>query len=237
MDYREPEWVAERLGMDRNTLYRLLQDGTLPALQLGRKWLISEQRLTEWLEQETEKQTRARRDSVTATEAVVRRLEHYTAAARQALRTAHAEARRYAHQELDQGHLLLGLASETKSAAGRVLRRLGIDIKQVRQAIESQLTPAPQPVPRRLPRNAQTKRAMRIASKLAVKQSHKDRTPLPLIGSDHLLLGILLSRHGLGHDLLASAGVSRRTLKQALRSAKPDTETQTQPEVTDVRGE
>jgi len=224
MDYREPEWVAEKLGMDRNTLYRLLQDGTLPALQLGRKWLISERRLLEWLEQETEKQTRARRDSVKAAENVVRRLDAYTAAARHALRAAHAEARGYAHEQLDQGHLLLGLAGESKSAAGRVLRRFGIEITQVRQAVESRLTPGPQPVPRRLPRNPDAKRAMRIASKLALKQSQKDRTPLPLIGSDHLLLGILLARRGIGHDLLAAAGVTRRELKRALRDTKKDAE-------------
>src|SRR5438128_1709589 len=119
MDYRDPDWVADKLGVDKNTVYRFLQDGTLPALQLGRKWLISERRLAEWLEQETEKQTRARRDAAGASEGLVRRLEEYTAAARQALKLAHAEARRYGHEQLDQAHLLLGLAAEGKSAAAK----------------------------------------------------------------------------------------------------------------------
>ena len=49
MDYRDPDWVAAKLGLDRNTVYRFLHDGTIPAIQLGRKWLVSESRLEEWL--------------------------------------------------------------------------------------------------------------------------------------------------------------------------------------------
>ena len=40
LGYRDPEWVAEQLGIDRNTVYKYLQDGTIPAVQLGRRWLI-----------------------------------------------------------------------------------------------------------------------------------------------------------------------------------------------------
>ena len=45
IDYRDPKWVASRLGLDKNTVYRLLQEGTLPGVQIGKKWLISETRL------------------------------------------------------------------------------------------------------------------------------------------------------------------------------------------------
>jgi len=47
LDYREPEWVAEKLGLDKNTVYKYLQEGWLPGVQLGRKWLISERLLAE----------------------------------------------------------------------------------------------------------------------------------------------------------------------------------------------
>src|SRR6266478_5820079 len=123
MDYRDPDWVAERLGVDKNTVYRFLQDGTLPALQLGRKWLISERRLLEWLEQETDKQTRTRRDAVNSAEGVVRQMENYTAAARQALKLAHGAARQYAHEQLDSGHVLLGIALNDESRAAAALAR------------------------------------------------------------------------------------------------------------------
>src|SRR5947208_2522203 len=126
MDLRDPDWVADRLGIDKNTVYRFLQDGTIPALHLGRKWLISEARLLQWLNEETDKQTRARRDAVGSSAALIRRLDNFTADARQALKLAHAEARRSAHERLDQGHLLLGLAANQKSAAGQAMRDLGI---------------------------------------------------------------------------------------------------------------
>jgi excisionase family DNA binding protein len=64
LDYRSPEWVAEQLGIDKNTVYRYLQDGTLPGLQLGRKWLVSERRLADFLERAERQQTDRRRRSV-----------------------------------------------------------------------------------------------------------------------------------------------------------------------------
>ena len=46
--------AAISLGIERNTIYKYLQEGTLPAIQLGRKWLISERLLGFWLEEQTE---------------------------------------------------------------------------------------------------------------------------------------------------------------------------------------
>ena len=60
LDYRDPEWVAEKLGIDKNTVYKYLQDGSLPGLQLGRKWLVSERRLSEFLERVEREQTERR---------------------------------------------------------------------------------------------------------------------------------------------------------------------------------
>lgn len=61
LDYRDPEWVADQLGIDKNTVYKYLQEGSLPGLQLGRKWLISERRLADFLERVERQQTERRR--------------------------------------------------------------------------------------------------------------------------------------------------------------------------------
>jgi excisionase family DNA binding protein len=63
LDYRDPEWVAEQLGIDKNTVYKYLQEGSLPGLQLGRKWLVSERRLALFLERVEREQTETRRES------------------------------------------------------------------------------------------------------------------------------------------------------------------------------
>ena len=65
LDYRDPDWVAEQLGIDKNTVYKYLQDGALPGLQLGRKWLVSERRLAEFLERAEREQTQRRQASLT----------------------------------------------------------------------------------------------------------------------------------------------------------------------------
>jgi excisionase family DNA binding protein len=214
MDYRDPDWVAERLGIERNTVYRFLQEGTIPAVQLGRKWLVSERRLEEWLAAETERQTRARREATRSAESVVRRMDHYTADARAALKRAHGEARTYAHEQLDPLHLLLGLSEDGKSAAGRALKVLAIRPQVIRAAIESKLSPGEQPAPRRLARNAQAKRAMRLAARLALREGANN--PLSPVGTDHLLSGVFLARNGLGHELLAKHNVTRQRLRDVL---------------------
>jgi excisionase family DNA binding protein len=216
MDYQDPDWVAERLGIDKNTVYRFLQDGTIPALQLGRKWLVSEQRLKEWLAAETDKQTRARREAAKSAESVVRRMDNFTAPAREALKKAHGEARQYAHEKLDQAHLLLALASDGKSPAAKALKTFAITPDIVRRAIESHMTPGDAPPPRRLSRTPEAKRAMRMASRLALREGSG---PLSPVGTDHLLMGILLSRRGLGHEILIQHDATRHRLRDALRAA------------------
>jgi excisionase family DNA binding protein len=217
MDYRDPDWVAEKLGIDKNSVYRFLQDGTIPGLQLGRKWLVSERRLEEWLSAETDRQTRARREAVRSAERVVRRMDHYTADARAALKRAHAAARASAHEQLDQLHLLLGLAEDGASSAGKALKSLAVSPQAIRGEIEARLSPGTEPAPRRLGRNAEAKRAMRMASRMALREGADD--PLSPVGTDHLLIGVLLARHGLGHDFLVQRQVTRKRLREALRAA------------------
>jgi excisionase family DNA binding protein len=216
MDYQDPDWVAERLGIDKNTVYRFLQDGTIPALQLGRKWLISQRRLEEWLAAETDKQTHARREAAKSAESVVRRMDNFTAPAREALKKAHGEARQYAHEKLDQAHLLLALASDGTSPASKALKAFAITPQVVRRAIESNMTPGEAPPPRRLSRTPEAKRAMRMASRLALREGVG---PLSPVGTDHLLMGILLARRGLGHEILISHDATRHRLRDALRAA------------------
>ena len=217
MDYRDPDWVAAKLGLDRNTVYRFLHEGTIPAIQLGRKWLVSESKLQEWLAAEMEKQTRRRREAMRTHESSPqRKRDQFTAPARQALRRAHFEARKHAHDRLDQAHLLLGLAEEPASHTGRALRALAITPDVIRLALHAHLSPGPIPAARRLPRTPEAKRAMRLAAKLAARES--GGMPLSPIGTDHLLTGIFLARRGLGHDLLVQHHVTRAGLREALRS-------------------
>src|SRR2546421_5914262 len=100
LDYRDPQWVGKRLGLDKNTIYKFLQDGVIPAVHLGRKWLISEARLAEWLEKEAENQTRARRDAAQSAERTVQLIDNFTAAAPVGLKQGHPQAPRHRPTDL-----------------------------------------------------------------------------------------------------------------------------------------
>ena len=49
LDYRDSQWVAEQLGVDRDTVYRYFRTGVLPATRVGRRWLVSERELAAFL--------------------------------------------------------------------------------------------------------------------------------------------------------------------------------------------
>jgi len=103
------------------------------------------------------------------------------------------------------------------SAAGKALKSLAVSPQAIRGEIETRLSPGPEPAPRRLGRNAEAKRAMRMASRMALREGADD--PLSPVGTDHLLTGVLLARHGLGHDFLVQRQVTRKRLREALRAA------------------
>src|SRR5215213_6479270 len=128
LDYREPEWVAKKLGLDKNTVYKYLQEGWLPGVQLGRKWLISERILVEHLERETQAQTANRRKGQPYTPRLMRALD---------LATKYAIKRGQTYTGTE--HLLMGILDEAENFAVVVLKNLGVDLSKPREMLESQL--------------------------------------------------------------------------------------------------
>jgi len=47
--YLTVEDVAKRFGINVTTVYRLVQQGKLPAFKVGNQWRVSETRLEEWV--------------------------------------------------------------------------------------------------------------------------------------------------------------------------------------------
>ena len=47
--YLTVEEVARRFGVNVTTVYRLVQQGKLPAFKIGNQWRFSEARLEEWV--------------------------------------------------------------------------------------------------------------------------------------------------------------------------------------------
>ena len=190
LDYREPEWVAEKLGLDKNTVYKYLQEGWLPGVQLGRKWLISERILAEYLEKETRMQTETRRKALPHTPRLNRAIE---------LAGKYAASR--GQDFTGTEHLLIGIAQEGENVGSRVLQNLGIELAKPGELFES-LVPAQKAKVRQTPLTDRSRLALRFAQEQAIAMGHE------YIGCETMLLGILLETSGMGYQILQTLGVT-----------------------------
>ena len=205
LDYRDPEWVAECLGLEKNTVYKYLKDGTLPAVQIGRKWLVSETHLAGYLQQEVEHQTRLRR--IFASKADL---------GQQVMDLARAEAQRYGHNYLGQEHMVLALCG-VDSLAREVMLRLGADFANIRQIFKEHLVSEKRVEATNLPLTPRVQEALDLAVAEAQNDSFESFKP------QHLLIALLQSKEGWGFKLLAYQGLELNTVRAeiiALESKK-----------------
>ena len=201
LDYRDPEWLAEQLGVDKTTIYRYLQEGTLPGLQLGRKWLVSERQLIEFLDAEARRQTELRRkDLPTRSE----RFDKFTERARQVMTYAQEEAIEFNHNYIGTEHLLLGLIRDQEGLGAKALTNLGVELEAVRGRVlqiigRGNTAVSPDAKVGLTPR---AKKAIDLAVDEARRLNHS------YIGTEHLLLGMLREGEGIAFAVLESLGVS-----------------------------
>jgi excisionase family DNA binding protein len=191
LDYREPEWVAEKLGLDKNTVYKYLQEGWLPGVQLGRKWLISERILAEFLERETYAQMQTRRKSnLPQTPRLKKALD---------LATKYAIGR--GQDFTGTEHLLVGIVLERDNFGAMILKNLGVDLDKPKEIFES-LVPAQKVKVREAALTDRSQQVLRYALEQAIALGHV------YIGCEALLLGILLESNGMGYKILTDLGVT-----------------------------
>jgi ATP-dependent Clp protease ATP-binding subunit ClpC len=64
-----------------------------------------------------------------------------TAELKRALKEAESEARRMGHSYVGTEHMIIGLAAEEKTIAGKVLSEAGVDVNEVRATVKKMLSP------------------------------------------------------------------------------------------------
>ena len=136
----------------------------------------------------------------------------FTVAAQEALGRAQEVAERDRRPWIGTDHLLLGLAEASEGRASRALARLGVDAASLAQASAEEAAEQPE----RLLPTRQVRRAMRRA------QEESEHEGAAQIGTDHLLLGLLLERDGRVAEALEAAGVTEAALREALRELDPE---------------
>jgi ATP-dependent Clp protease ATP-binding subunit ClpC len=144
--------------------------------------------------------------------------EKFTERGRKVIVYAREEAERLQNDYLGTEHILLGTLREEDGIPVAVLRKMGIDIDQVRVEVERNLPSSGNTLTfGDIPFTPRAKKVLEYAVEEARLLGHN------YIGSEHLLLGLIREEEGIGGKILRSFGVnllgSRQLVINYLRRA------------------
>ena len=135
----------------------------------------------------------------------------YTERAQKVLTLAHSEAQRMGHQVLGTEHILLGLIQEGEGIAAQALTGMGLDLAKIRSQVE-QIAGVGQPFNGAVEFTPRVKRVLELANEEAHRQG------VNYIGTEHLLLGLIMEGEGIAARILANLNVSpEKVWKQVVK--------------------
>ncbi len=147
------------------------------------------------------------------------RFDKFTDRARKVLTLAQEEAQRLQHNYIGTEHLLLGLVREGEGVAVKVLNNLGVELQQIRKAIEFITGRGDREAPGEVGLTPRAKHAIELAVDEARRLNQQ------YIGTEHLLLG-LLRGEGIAAGVLENLGVklekARAEILQVLAQMRGD---------------
>ncbi len=120
------------------------------------------------------------------------------------LSSADDEAARLQHEYIGTEHLLLGLLTDRDGVGVAVLHNLGADFSALRREVEKTIKRGlsdNQALEER-PFTTRATRVLELAAAEAQGLGHS------YVGTEHLLLGLLVERMGVGGQVLQSAGIN-----------------------------
>ena len=135
-------------------------------------------------------------------------MQRFTQRARRVLSLAQEEAERLQHSYIGTEHLLLGLMREEGGVAGRVLRELGLDVKQVGALVERKTRSGQRAPFSKIDLSPGTKRVLELAIEEARRLGHH------YIGTEHLLLALVSHNEGVAMDILAALKVTPDAIRK-----------------------
>ena len=130
------------------------------------------------------------------------RFDKFTERARKVLSLAQEEAQRFQHNYIGTEHLLLGLVREGEGVAAKVLSNLGVELYQVRNAVEFIIGRGDRIVLGEIGLTPRAKKVIELAVDEARRLNHH------YIGTEHLLLGLIREGEGIAAGVLESLGVN-----------------------------
>jgi ATP-dependent Clp protease ATP-binding subunit ClpC len=130
---------------------------------------------------------------------------------------AQEEARRLGHNFLGTEQILLGLIAEGSGIAAKVLKSLGVNLKQTRTEIEKNIGQGSGFVGVKIPFTPRGKRLLEAALEEARQLGHD------YVGTEHLLLGLTHDGQGLAVRTLENLGIDRLEVRDQVMAMIAET--------------
>ena len=141
--------------------------------------------------------------------------ERFSERARKVLTLAQGEAERSHQSYVGTEHLLLGLMRESDGIAQQALQNLGVDIGQVRNAIESVLDRNERIIFQQIIPTSRVKRVIEISFEEARRMGDN------FVGTEHLLLGLLMEGEGIAAHVLQDLGATEQAVRAEIERLLP----------------
>ncbi|NJP96179.1 hypothetical protein HCN51_43250 [Nonomuraea sp. FMUSA5-5] len=126
--------------------------------------------------------------------------ERFTDRARRVIVLSQEEARALHHHHIGTEHLLLGMLREGEAVAAQALESFGIGLDDARRQVVELVGQGAAPASGHLPFTAGATRALQRAGRESQGRG------LDHIGTEHLLLGLVLEGEGAGAEALVKLG-------------------------------
>ncbi len=136
---------------------------------------------------------------------------YFTDPARKVIQLASEEARRLNHEYVGTEHILLALVKEGSGAAATMLKNLNVGLQEIRLEVEKFVAPRPDMLGMTgIRRMLRAKKVMECAIAESAKRNHDH------IGTEHILLGLLLVPEGVAFDVLTTLSLTLDRVREAV---------------------
>ncbi|MBR8834940.1 MAG: ATP-dependent Clp protease ATP-binding subunit [Stigonema ocellatum SAG 48.90 = DSM 106950] len=136
--------------------------------------------------------------------------EHFTSEAIKVVMLAQEEARRLGHNFVGTEQILLGLIGEGTGVAAKVLKDLGVTLKDARREVEKIIGRGSGFVPTEIPFTPKVKSLFEQSFREARSLGHN------YIGTEHLLLGLTEAGEGVAAKVLQNLGLDLSQVRTAI---------------------
>jgi ATP-dependent Clp protease ATP-binding subunit ClpC len=144
--------------------------------------------------------------------------EKFTENGRKAFAIANREAQRFHHEGVETEHVLLGLIKEGESVTLRIFKALDVDLKQLKLECKKVGKAAHQDGDvEKMPQSPQIQQVIKYAVEEARQLKHS------VVGSEHILLGLIRETDGVASVLLAKQGVTLKNVHKVIAKLAPHT--------------